>query len=81
MNVIKSCTNFKQLPKRNVGPNALQSAGKIDACFLFCFVLKFTLADDFVNVAEAMPFAGSGCACFATDLFQYFKNSGETSID
>lgn len=47
--------NFNRTPNKNVGPNALQIAGKIDAWFfVFCDVIV-TLADVLDFLYDALP--------------------------
>lgn len=40
-------------PNKNVGPKALQIAGKIDACFFVLTGVMFTLADVLVFLNDA----------------------------
>lgn len=79
-NVRTSWISFNAEPKRNVPPNALMSAGRMLAGFFAFVFVKFTLADDFLNAADEIPFAGSTCVDFATDLFQYLRKRGDTSV-
>ena len=66
-----SWNNFRHDPNRKVPPKALISAGKMLACFFSFSFVKLTLADDFLNVADAIPFAGTTTPlALSTDLFQ-----------
>lgn len=52
-NVSTSCTNFSKLPNRNVGPNVLNRAGIIEACFFLVLFENSMCPPSDLNEARA----------------------------